>query len=427
MVTDGGFGGAAIKRISEGEAQNEYFSAFFVLRFLVTIAVLFALIAFRNYFVDFNEAGMFNWLLLALIISLFCGSVSVGIAGTGKMGIHSAGTFINNISRIIIQVTAIFLGFGVGGLACGFVAGLLIAAIMEFRFFELHFVQFEWFHIKKLISFAFWLFLTSAGVALYSYTDTVMIGYYLSNVDVGIYRIVFQFTSVAAIATTAFRGTLWPKVSRWSKIHETKLIEDSLSRACTYSLALAIPLFVGGVLLGDRLLYFFYGAEFESGYTALIILFFVQIINIFQFFFTTYLGAQDRQKDAFKVTALAATANIVLNFTLIPVIGIEGAAVATLVTMGLNAILAGKILSGIITIRIEQGSLLNTLKASAIMALFVGSYRMIVPLSNIWLTLIPVIVGGIMYGILVLKFDKNICEELKGIFTQINVPWPRWL
>jgi O-antigen/teichoic acid export membrane protein len=153
----------------------------------------------------------------------------------------------------------------------------------------------------------------------------------------------------------------------------------------------------------------------------------VQIINIFQFFFTTYLGAQDRQKDAFKVTALAATANIVLNFTLIPVIGIEGAAVATLVTMGLNAILAGKILSGIITIRIEQGSLLNTLKASAIMALFVGSYRMIVPLSNIWLTLIPVIVGGLMYGILVLKFDKNICEELKGIFTQINVPWPRWL
>ena len=31
LVSDGGFGGAAIKRISEGEEQDAYFSAFFVL------------------------------------------------------------------------------------------------------------------------------------------------------------------------------------------------------------------------------------------------------------------------------------------------------------------------------------------------------------------------------------------------------------
>lgn len=422
MITDGGFGGAAIKRISEGEEQDAYFSAFFVLRSLFVIVVVSTLFGFRNYFVEFDDAGIFSWLLLALIASLFHGSVTSGIAGTGKMGIYAAGNLVNNVSRIVIQVAAVFLGFGVAGLAGGFVAGLIIAAIIELRFFDLHFVRFEWLHVKSLSSFSFWLFLTSTGVVLYSYADTVMIGYYLNNSDVGIYRVVFQFTSLAVIATTALRATLWPKVSRWNKTKENELIEKSLSRAFTYSLTLAVPVFIGGVLLGDKLLYFFYGAEFEKGYLTLIILLFVQIVNVFQFLFTMYLGALDRQKDSFKVTAVATTANIVLNLLLIPVIGIEGAAIATLVTMGLNAVLARKILSQLITIKIEYDSIFNILKAAFLMSALVGSYRLIVPLSNVWLTLIPVFLGGLAYTILVLKLDVRMFYDLKEIMMQMKNP-----
>lgn len=427
MVTDGGFGGAAIKRISEGEEQDEYFSAFFVLRSLFVVVVIVALISCRRYFVDLDGAGIFTWLLLALIASLFYGAVISGVAGRGKMGIYAAGNFINNVSRVLIQVAAIFLGYGIAGLVGGFVAGLLIATIIEVRFFDLHLVRFKWGHVKSLSAFSFWLFLTSTGVLLYTYADSIMIGYYLTNADVGVYRVVFQFTTLAVIATIALRATLWPKVSRWGKTGEIKNIEESLSRAFSYSLILAVPVFTGGILLGDRLLYFFYGAEFAKGYPVLIVLLFTQIVNVFQFFFTMYLGALDRQKESFKVTAVAVTANIVLNILLIPLIGIMGAAIATIVTMSLNAILAQRVLSQNMTIRIEHGSILNILKASVVMALFVGSYRLLVPLSNVWLTMVPVVFGGIMYGILVLKLDRKICNELKGIFTQVNMPWPNWL
>ena len=427
MVTDGGFGGAAIKRISEGEEQNAFFSAFFVLRSLFVVVVIVALMSSRRYFVDLDSAGIFIWLLLALIASLFHGAVISGVAGRGKMGIYAAGNFINNVSRVLIQVAAIFFGYGVAGLVGGFVAGLLIATIIELRFFDLRFTRFEWRHVKSLSAFSFWLFLTSTGVLLYTYADSIMIGYFLTNADVGVYRVVFQFTTVAVIATNALRATLWPKVSRWSKIGEMKNIEESLSRAFSYSLILAVPVFTGGILLGDRLLYFFYGAEFAKGYPVLIILLFTQIINVFQFFFTMYLGALDRQKESFKVTAVAVTANIVLNLLLIPLIGIMGAAIATIVTMGLNAILAQRVLSQNITIRFEYNGILNILKAAGVMALFVGSYRFLVPLSNVWLTMVPVIFGGMMYGILVLKLDQKTCNELKGIFMQVNIPWPNWL
>lgn len=115
--------------------------------------------------------------------------------------------------------------------------------------------------------------------------------------------------------------------------------------------------------------------------------------------------------------------NIALNTVLIPLIGIVGAAIATLATMGFNAILAMWILSKIITIRVESASLMNILKAAAVMSLFVGGCRMLVPLSNICLALVPVVLGAVVYGVLVLKFDRKIYDELKDIMMQMNVKW----
>jgi len=427
MVIDGGLGGAAIKRISEGEEQNEYFSAFFVLSIFLTIAAVIILILFRSYFVDLNNSGLFYWLLLIVLVNLFAGPVSVGVMGSGKMGISSTSSFISQVSRILIQVVAVFFGFSVAGLAGGFAASILILAIIQWRFFDLHFIRFGWRHIKRLSTFSFWLFLTSSGGMLYSYSDTVMISYYLSNDEIGVYRVMFQFSAIALFIANSLGSVLWVNVSKWGKINETRLIEESLSRALSFSLLLALPILAGGILLGDKLLYFFYGGEFAKGYSTLIVLLFVQIVSIFQGFFLNYLSALDRQKYAFRVTALSGGANIVLNFILIPKIGIIGAAIATLVTMMLNAVLAHRELSKVITIRMAKTTIVNILKASAAMSVFLMAYRLFVPLSNIWLTLIPVLLGGTIYGISILKFDSKIYNEIMEIVEKMNLTWPRWL
>lgn len=427
LVADGGLGGAAVKRISEGEEPDAYFSTFFVLRSLLVTATVLLLIVFRNYFVDLNMSGVLIWLLLALTVSIFHGAIAYGVAGSGKMGIFTTCVFIDNVSRVIVQVAATILGYGVAGLAGGVVAGLLISALVEVRFFNLHFVRFGWRHLRSLTSFSFWLFLTSSGYLVFTYADTVMIGYFMENADVGVYRVVLQLTLAATFTTHAMLQTLWPKVSRWGKTKETGLIEKSLTRAITYSLVLAVPVLAGGILLGDRLLYFFYGAQFERGYTALVLLLFVQVVNVFQYFFTTYLNALDRQKDAFWVTAIAASANIVMNAILIPMAGIAGAAIATLATMVLNAVLAGTALSGLIKIRVESSSLLNILAASLVMSLLILGYRMLVPLSSIWLTLVPVILGAVVFIGLVMRLDGRIRNEVREIAGSIYLPARYWM
>jgi O-antigen/teichoic acid export membrane protein len=182
LMTDGGFGAAAVKRISEGEEPDAYFSAFVVLRSVFVTVVLTALITLRGHFVDLDSAGTFIWLLVALVVSLLYGAVSSGIAGCGKIGVSSTAAFIDNVSRILIQVVAVFLGYGVAGLAGGFVLGMLVGSIIQLRFFDLRFVRFGWRHLKSLSSFSFWSFLVSGGSLVFMNSDSVMIGYFLRNV-----------------------------------------------------------------------------------------------------------------------------------------------------------------------------------------------------------------------------------------------------
>lgn len=429
MVTDGGFGGAAIKRISEGENPDAYFSAYFALRLVFTIVGILVLLILKDYFSDLNESGMFVWLLVALLVSMVSGPIGSGVAGKGKMGIRNTCEGISNILRVLFQIPAIYLGYETAGLAGGLVAGMIGASIIEYRFFDLHFAHFKWEHVKSLSVFSFWLFLTSGGSFVFSQADTILIGYFMNTEDIGIYRVALQFTAIATFSSYALRSTLWPRVSQWGKVNEFSLIEKSLGRAISYSLLLALPVLVGGILLGDQLLGLFYGADFARGYQALVVLLLVQVVNIFQYFFTMYLDALDHPQESFKVTAVGVGANILLSIILIPLIGINGAAIAILVTLTLNALLAWQVLSRYMTIRLEVDSLSNILTASVIMGVLVGAYRLIVPLSNIWLTLLAVVFGAAVYGFLILKLDRNVCDEMRDIIERVGIGyiWPEWL
>lgn len=291
-------------------------------------------------------------------------------------------------------------------------------------------MNFKWYHIKSLSVFSFWLFLTSSGLLVFSQADTVLIGYFMNTEDVGIYRVALQFTAVATFSSYAIRSTLWPRISQWGKANEISLVEESLARAISYSLILAIPVFVGGMLLGDHLLGSFYGVDFVQGYHTLIVLLAVQVVNVFQYFFTMYLDALNYPKESFQVTAVGGVGtNILLNIILIPFMGINGAAIATLATMTLNALLAWQALSKHIIIRLEVNCLSNIMTSSVIMGVLIGVYRLFVPLSNIWLTVLPVVFGALVYGFLLLKLDKKVCDEMRHIVERVGIGfiWPEWL
>ena len=427
LVGDGGVSGAAVKRISEGKEPNEYFSAFVFIRIILLAVSVTVLVFAEPYLKEISSSGIFFWLLLALIVCIFSSSTGIGLYGTGKVGISQISGFLEVLVRILLQITAVFFGFNVAGLIGGFIGGLIAGGIVNFRFLELKLVRFRLSHLKNLSGFSFWIFLTASGSLVFSYADTILIGFFMSNADVGIYRTAFQLTSIASFTTLAFNTVLYPKISNWGAQGQVSEIKKSLGRSYTYSLLLAIPTCIGGAILGKSLLYYLYGASFVGGYSALVILLLVQIVNVFMYLSTMSLTALNRPKDAFWITAIAAITNILLDLALIPIIGIAGAAVATLVAMTFNALGALILLSRVISVQFEYSPVKNIVYAAGCMGIFLLLIRFIQPLEHVVAVFTVVIIGAGIYMLVLFKLDREIHDEIRDLSVNLGIPWPRWL
>ncbi len=427
MIGDAGFGGAAVKRISEGQDQNEYLTAYAVLRFLLIIASTLILLTVSPYFVDLKEYELVPWIIAALAAAFFGGTITSGVYGLGHVGIKQLSYGFSEFVRILIQIIAVLLGYSLGGLFAGYIIAIVVSGLFCLKYFTFKPARFTLLHLRSLLTYSIWIFLISSGSVVFSYADTIFIGYFMENGDVGVYRIALQFTTVATFLTAAIAPTLTPKFSNWSANGDLAPISPILTRSITYGLLLAIPVAAGGLLLAEPLLYFFYGAEFAAGGTACVILLILQIINVFTTFLGTTLGAIDHARQSFYATLIAACLNVVLNIVLIPLVGIEGAAIATVISIGLQAVLLRHFLKRYVTVRLDFRAISHILLSALLMAAFVFIYMQIVPLTNVFLTLIPVAVGAVIYFVVLFKIDKSLHDDVANTVKQFGLPWPRWL
>ena len=116
LVGDGGFGGAAVKRISEGTEADEYFSAFVFIRIVLLAVSVTALICAESFLKDVTSSGVFFWLLLALIVSVFSSISGVGVYGAGKVGVSQISGIVDAIIRTLFKLLRYFSGLVLQGL-----------------------------------------------------------------------------------------------------------------------------------------------------------------------------------------------------------------------------------------------------------------------------------------------------------------------
>jgi len=422
LIGDGGFGGAAVKRISEGTEQNEYFTAFCLLRVVLLIISVILFILISPYLTGLQENGLLYWLIIALLAGTAASITGINLYGTAQVGIMQVSNLINTIVKNLVQILAVFIGFSLGGLIAGFIAGTLAAIVINLKFIRLSLSHCNRSHFIGLLSFSIWTFLSSGGTLVFSYADTILIGLFMTESDVGIYRVAFQLTSVASFIVLAFHTVLFPRISKWHSEKKISLIEYSMTKAFTYSLFLAIPITAGGIILSEKLLYYLYGASFIAGAPILTILLFVQIANIFMFLLTMCLNAIDKPRTSFYITIVSAVLNIILNILLIPLFGISGAAIASLVTMSMNAVLAYWLLKSTIAIHFDVVSFTNLVISALIMSGILLVYLYVLPIRDFISLGLVLILGAIIYFCAVLVIDRPIKNDLKELLDTMHIP-----
>jgi O-antigen/teichoic acid export membrane protein len=345
----------------------------------------------------------------------------MGVYGSGKVGIAQTSDFLNTAVKIIIQILATYLGYGAAGLAGGVIVGMAAGFVINFRYFHLKLTKFTRAHLQSLFSFSFWIFLTSTGFTVFATADTILIGYFLSSADVGVYRVAYQVATAALFASLALNTVLFPTMSRWSSGGDLNSVSNALSRAFSFSLLLAVPVITGGILLSRPLLYYLYGSDFTTGASTLVVLLLLQIPIIFATLQTTTLNALDRPKKSFISTSLAAGLNIVLNVVFIPFIGISGAALATLLSVSLNALLSRSYLSRIVPVKIEKRPISNILVSGFAMGVVVYLFSFLTGISSVFFLIAAILLGAITYFLLLLRLDPGIRGEATNLLRTFGV------
>ncbi|MCK5609809.1 flippase [Candidatus Pacearchaeota archaeon] len=222
-----------------------------------------------------------------------------------------------------------------------------------------------WFLLRKNLSFSIktttpvyetrlWmksalpLLFTFGVVIINNKTDVLMLGAIKGVEDVGIYRVAQRGAELVVLILVAVEMVIAPIISKFYS--EGKM--QKLQRLATVSVraifALSFPFALGLIVFGYRIVPFIFGEKFASSAVPLAILCGSWLVAAGMGSGSELLNMTGHERDTAKATALSATTNVILNSIFIPIWGIEGAAVAT----GISIILRGILMAVWVTRRI---------------------------------------------------------------------------
>ena len=183
----------------------------------------------------------------------------------------------------------------------------------------------------KLYKMATPMLISSSLFLVISWSDTLMLGFYLTEDRVGVYRIVFKIATLITFAQFALNTVVAPMVSA---LHEKGTALDELTtKVARLNLITAGPIFVGIVIFGPWLIGMFGVSTASAAYPWLVILAFGQLINAFAGPGLNILNMTGYEKSARNTMLVVVVLNVLLNLLFIPTLGPLGAAISTTATM----------------------------------------------------------------------------------------------
>ena len=186
--------------------------------------------------------------------------------------------------------------------------------------------------IRRLLAEGIPLFMTSVFVALYFRIDVFFLEYYSGNDAVGSYAAAYRLTEAIPIAATAVTGSLFPVVCQLFHQGDSLVLEKVVRGSQKILLAMALPAALILVWHALPIVRVLYGGRFDSSAQALAILGCGQIFVYNNILLSTLLVASNRGRQLMLITLGMLCVNVVLNFLIIPIYGVPGAAVTTVLT-----------------------------------------------------------------------------------------------
>lgn len=185
---------------------------------------------------------------------------------------------------------------------------------------------------KDISNISLPMMLSSSFALLMGWTDIIMLSYYKTAEDIGIYNSSLKLAALSGITLIAINAITTPKFVEFYATRDFDGLKDIVKKSTKLIFFATTPILFVLILFSKQILRLF-GEEFESGYFALIVLCIAGFINSISGSVGYIMQMTDQQKTYQNVIMLSFFINLLLNFMFIPVYGFNGAAIASSISM----------------------------------------------------------------------------------------------
>ncbi len=227
---------------------------------------------------------------------------------------------LNPASAVGMRAFAAAVAFLVG---TGLLAKYLPASAKKIR---PHYHSRQWF--KSALPL---VFVGTAGI-VNQQISTVIVGSMLGVEAAGIFDVAGKGTIFVSFALLAVNMPLAPVVADLYARGERKRLQRMVTKSARAAFLGSLPVALGLIFFGRWVLLIF-GREFVKGSIVIAILSGGQLVNVGMGSVALLLNMTGHEWDTAKGIGIAALLNLILNLALVPIWGIEGAAIANAVSM----------------------------------------------------------------------------------------------
>lgn len=182
--------------------------------------------------------------------------------------------------------------------------------------------------IKYILSVSFSMLMSSSLSMVMSWADTIMLGIWRSEKEVGIYNVAIKLSMITSFSLAAINSIAAPKFAEfWGKkdLEGLKKIAQQSTKLIFWTTAPILLVY----LLFPQFFMGLFGEEFKKGAIVLVILTIGQFVNAICGSVGYILQMTGREIIVRNVIFITALLNIFLNFLFIPKYGMIGASLAS--------------------------------------------------------------------------------------------------
>lgn len=347
---------ASLKYSAEYFSKNNYnkLNSFYfrILKFVLILSIGFSIIIFftkEEISVFFNEQLLSQSLFfisLSILPMSFININSESLRGVREYNLYTSIRYVLIPLFTILFIYILYNSNNIDFLIPikAYVLSIYLISFISFIFWFKKIKFFKYIsninsNLNELFKFSFPVLISNSMLLLIQWVDIIILGYFETSNIVGIYSVIMKislFSSIILFSINSIVASEFSRLYSLRKMDDLKLIIRKSSKVIFF---ITIPILIFIVCFSKFILGYF-GTEFVAANKTLYILIIGQFINIVCGSVGYILMMTEKQNIFKNIMIFSTCINIIMNIILIPIYSINGAAIASSISLILWNILS---------------------------------------------------------------------------------------